>query len=206
MKRHLNLLPWKLRCQMLLRQRIRQWAMGWAVLVALATTAYAKNWHGLLVAQGEVATWQRRVQSVRTIDENNERLRGQLAIIRERLVKYGHLESEQLGFQLLATVSQSTESISGHIQVQKLTFKQTRVQEAANESKPPAKSTAKAPPKFREVRTLSLMGVATNNLAVAQFVASLRDSGAFHTVDLKLSQGSKLATTDSRTYQVECSF
>lgn len=205
MKRHLNLLPWKLRCRILLRQRIRQWTMAWGILATVAVLLYAKNWHGLSAAHHQLEVWHRRAVAVETINDKNETLRREIAGLKERLVKYGHLESEQVGFQLLATISQSTGSVSSPIQVQKLTFKQFQIQEKPVETKETPKD-PKAPPKLRDVRTLSLSGVATNNLAVAQFVATLRDSGAFHTVDLKSSQDNKLAAAGSRTYQVECSF
>lgn len=224
MKQHLNLLPWRLRCRMLLRRRIRQWAVSWMILVVVTTGLGLWNWRSLGDAERDRDTWARRAVTIQSIHNENEALQRQVAALRERFQKYGHLESEQLGYQLLATISQTAASGSpgsaggnsgettnetrkqSSIQIQKLVFKQTEVQEKVADAKAAAKN-AKTPPKMRTVRTVSLTGVATNNLAVAQFVSSLRDSGAFLTVDLKSSQGNKLASAaESRAYQVECSF
>jgi hypothetical protein len=220
-KQHLNLLPWRLRCRMLLRRRIRQWAVLWMILVVVTTGLGLWSWQSLGDAERDRDTWARRAVTIQSIHNENEALQRQVAALRERFQKYGHLESEQLGYQLLATISQTAASGSAggnsgetandarkqsSIQIQKLVFKQTEVQEKVADAKTATKN-AKTPPKMRTVRTVSLTGVATNNLAVAQFVSSLRDSGAFLTVDLKSSQGNKLASaTDSRAYQVECSF
>jgi hypothetical protein len=210
MKRHLNLLPWSLRCRMLLRQRLRQWAIVWSFLAVGCGVLYAQSWHGLSTTQDELELWQRRAVAVQSVHEKNGALRRKIAALQERLTKYGHLNSEQIGFQLLATISQSSESVDGKIQVQNLAFRQTQVAEAPPETKTPvapaAPGAAIKPPKMREVRTLSLTGIAANNLAVAQFVSSLRDSGAFQRVDLKSTKGSKVAGSGVRNYLVECAF
>lgn len=215
MKPYLNLLPWKLRCRMLLRQRIRQWAMVWSALAVCSVLMYAQSWTGLTTAQEELEVWQRRAVAVQSVQEQNAKLQRKIAALQERLVKYGHLNSEQIGFQLLATISQSSGAVDGKIQVQKLAFRQFQVPEAPPAAAPgtpaapvsaPVPGAPVKPPKMRDVRTLSLTGVAANNLAVAQFVSSLRDSGAFQSVDLKSSLGSKAAVGRMRNYQVECSF
>ncbi len=205
MKRHLNLLPWKLRCRMLLRQRLRQWALAWTLFALLAAGLYCRDWYGLAQSQQDLEVWQRRAVTIQTINEKNESLIRQNAALRERLGKYGHLESEQIGFQLLAVVSQCSSVTSGSIQIQKLAFKQMQVAEAVVPTTA-APTTVPPAPKMRDVRTLALNGVASNNLAVAQFVAALRDSGAFHTVDLKSSQGNNVTAVGARNYQLVCSF
>ncbi len=205
MKRHLNLLPWKLRCRMLLRHRLRQWAVAWSLLALLAAGLYGKDWYGLAKAQQDLEVWQRRAVTIQTINEKNVALVRQNSQLRERLARYGHLESEQIGFQLLAVVSQCSSVKSGSIQIQKLAFKQMQVPDeiiAPNGTTP----VAKPAPKMRDVRTLTLNGAASNNLAVAQFVSALRDSGAFHSVDLKSSQGNNVTAIGSRNYQLVCSF
>jgi hypothetical protein len=154
-------------------------------------------------AQDELSVWQRRATTVQGIDAQNTQLRQQIAGLTTRLAKYGHLESEQIGFQLLATISQSSSYCAGNIQVRKLTFQHVRIADTTTEKD--VKAGAKAPP-MRDVRKLLLNGIAKDNLAVARFVSSLRDSGAFQTVDLKSSLGSAVADAGSQTYHVECSF
>lgn len=203
MKQYLNLIPWKVRCRILLRRHLRDWSIRWALLAMIGLSLYTLNRHQLSVVNRDLAAWHRRAATIEVIDAKNNALNRQIASLKSRLAKYGHLESEQIGFQLLGTISQSTEFNDGSIQVTKLTFKQTQVVETPDKATPvdPTK-----PPKVRDVRTVALDGVAANNLALAQFVSFLRDSGAFSTVDLKSSQENKLNTVASRNYQVECTF
>ena len=215
MSRHLNLLPWGLQCQMLRNQRLRQWATVWLVIATLGVIVSALQWGRLTHAEQEYQSWERRAEGVQKIQLASQILRQKIARQQERLSKYGHLENEKLGFQLLGTLSQSASACNGKIQVQKMTFKTNQV--AVEVPGKPGTPASTAPVKFRDVRILTLAGVASNNLAVAQLVSALRDSGAFDSVELRTSQsigdgrGSATPTQSStpnglRTYQVECAF
>lgn len=227
MSRHLNLLPWDLQCRMLRDQRLRQWAVSWLVIGVFGVTVSVTQWWRLSKAGEEYHSWERRAESVQAIQLASQNLRQKIAQQQERLVKYGHLENEKLGFQLLGTLSQAASSCGGKIQVQKMILKTNQVAIAAAD-KPgtaiPGTATpgaaapgAAAPTKFRDVRVLTLAGVAVNNLAVAQLVSALRDSGAFDSVELRTSQSlgdnrslalpvSSTTPNGLRTYQVECAF
>lgn len=204
MKHYLNLLPRKLRCRMLTRQRLRQWGGAWTFLALAAVGLYGSDWRDLSTARQSLEAWQRRAVTVQEIHEKNASLSRQNASLRERLSRYGHLESEQIGYQLLAVVSQCATVSSGSIEIQKLAFKQTQVAIAVAPAAVPA-SGVPAAPKMKDVRTLSLNGVASNNLAIAQFVSALRDCGAFESVELKSSQGN-ITTAGLRNYQLVCAF
>jgi type IV pilus assembly PilN-like protein len=208
MKQHLNLLPWRLRCRMLLRERSRQWAMAWTVMTVVTLTLYGGYWRKLAESQQDLEVWQRRAAAVQAVDQKNQRLRLQIAGMQNRLMEYGYLESEQLGYQLIARTSQSSRQSGGKIQIQKLSFKAFQVPETVTPGPTPVPAPAGAAKvvSMRDVRTLSLTGVAPNNLVVAQFVSSLRDSGAFHNVNLKSTQGHTAAAFGARNFQVECSF
>ncbi len=203
MKQHLNLLPWKLRCRLLLRRRLREWSTAWMLLAALLTAWYGWECQGVFRSQQLLSVAARRASTVQSIDTKNQKLRQQIDLLNARLAKYGHLQGEQLGFQLLATISHSSRYCAGRIQIQKMTFSHTQV------AAPPAPQGTDETEKFpthRDVRKLSLSGVAKNNLTIAQFVTALRDAGVFQAVDLKSSQGNVLADAESRTYHLECSF
>ena len=53
---------------------------------------------------------------------------------------------------------------------------------------------------------LSLTGLANSNLAVAQFVTQLRDSGIFAMVELKSSESVRRQNASVQSYTVECIF
>lgn len=204
MSRHLNLLPWKVRCRALWRERLRQWCFLWGIVAVATFSASCWEWQRFASSQQELETWQRRSEGIQSIESTNGELQEKIRILQARLTKYGHFENERNGFHLLATVSQSAGLTNGKLQVQKLTFKTMHVADAAATPAPNAKP---GPPKMRTVHVLSLSGVAATNLTLAQFVSSLRDSAAFETVELKSSQqGKGEIASGPRAYQVECSF
>ena len=53
---------------------------------------------------------------------------------------------------------------------------------------------------------LTLKGIALDDLAVAQFIVALRDTGVFHAVELKSSLVTQLAGGPAREYFVECTY
>jgi Tfp pilus assembly protein PilN len=204
---HVNLLPWPLQCRLLVFRRLRLWA--YVALALLTSVSIWYGWHALALfhTQGDLEAWRRRAAAVESIKSKNEELQRQLAQLQDRLARYGHLESEQIGFQLLATVSHCARTADARVTVKKLTFNSRLVPEEAqtpSSSTPPEKNAA--PQRMREVRTLALAGVAVNNLAVAHFVSALRDAEVFQHVELKSSQGDKLTSSEGRAFLVECTF
>ena len=208
MKRHLNLLPWQCRRRTLLRQRLRSWSVGWAAIGLLCCVLYGAEWVRLSRVQQDLAESQRRAASVQAVDQQNGKLKREVARLQEDVDKFGHLKNERLGIHLLGAVSQSWNVCGGKIQVQKMALRESFVQENASPDKAvkPASATPAKPPLLQKIQTLSLTGVAVNNLAVSQFVAALRDSGAFVRVDLKSSKGKDEREAIAHVYQVECVF
>lgn len=198
---HLNLLPWHLQCRTLLVQRLRQWSIAWAILVAFSLLLVGERWNKLSEAGGELQAWERRADGILSIELASQKLRDKVARQQERLAKFGHLQNEDLGFQLLATVSQSAALTTGGVQVRRMSFKTNQVALPAA-----AGAAADAPVKTREARVLALSGKAKSNLAVAQFVSSLRDASVFDSVDLKSTQDDKELESSFRMFLVECSF
>ena len=131
MSRHLNLLPWKVRCRTLWHERLRQWCFLWGIVAAAAISLSWWEWQRFAASEQELETWQRRSEGIQAIESTNGELQEKIRVLQARLSKYGHFENERNGFQLLATVSQSAGLCNGKLQVQKLTFKTTQVAEAA---------------------------------------------------------------------------
>ena len=208
MKRHLNLLPSSCQRRTLLRRRLRTWTVGWAILGTIGIVLYGTEWVRLSRAQQDLAEAQRRATSVQAIDQQNGKLKREVARLQEDVDKFGHLKNERLGIHLLGAVSQSWNVCGGKIQVQKMALRESFVQENATTDKAPkpAPVTPAKPVPLQKVQRLSLTGIAVNNLAVSQFVAALRDSGAFVRVDLKSSKGKDEREANSHVYQVECIF
>lgn len=207
MKRHLNLLPWNCQRRTLLRQRLRTWCVVWGTLGVICLALYGSEWVGLNRARHELAEAQRRAAPIHAIDQQNTKLSKEVASLQEDISKFGHLKNERIGIHLLGAVSQSWQSCGGKIQVQKMSLRETHVQEIPlDKDSKPLPATPGKPFPTRKIQTLSLTGIALNNLAISQFVSSLRDTGAFVQVDLKSSKGKDDREVNSHLYLVECVF
>jgi hypothetical protein len=205
MKRHLNLLPTGLQRRLLLRRRAREWALRGMILSVLTLVLLGDGLHRMNSASQELQLWQRRAATIESISESNRGLARQIGAIHQRLNKYRDVRADQLGYQLLATVSHSAQETAGDLQIRKLSLNQIAAEPTATTPAPELKAKSQPEP-VRKVFVLSLFGVAKSNLQVAQFASALRDSGAFERVDLKSSRGKKEPTEAVQTYQVDCTF
>lgn len=202
MKPHLNLLPPGVRSRLLLRRRTREWAYRGMLLAALALCALGGVLRQWTSASQELELWKRRAASVEEIDAKNRQLFSRTGLLQRRLNKYRNLQSERLGYQLLSTLSHSSRGTQGEMQIRKLAL---RLVETTVVSSNKSKTTA---PVCTQSYVLSVTGAAKNNLHIAQFASSLRDSGAFERVDLKSSRGGTRAgnADGERLYHLECTF
>lgn len=208
MKRHLNLLPWECQRRTLLRQRLRNWSFAWGLIGVLCAALYSSEWVRLSRSRHELGESQRRAAGIQAIEQQNGKLKQEVTRLQGDIDKFGHLKNERIGIHLLGAVSQSWNVCGGKIQVRKMALREIYVADTVSPDKAgkPAPANPAKPPPTRKVQTLSLSGVAAHNLAVSQFVAALRDTGAFVRVDLKSSKGNDDRQVNSHAYQVECVF
>lgn len=205
MTRRLNLLPWIVERRLLLRLRVRQWALAYGVVAIAFLGVYVREYYLLSNCRAAKIPWANRAAAIQAIEDGVKQSRRQIAEIKKQLAAYGHLESDQCGFQLLSAVSRGISRSPDQIQVQQLGFSRRTVTEA-----PPAveKSPSGTPPKpiVKEFRVLELRGVAANHLAISRFVSSLRDCTAFQKVELRSSQTKGTKQDNLPGFQVECTF
>jgi hypothetical protein len=204
MKAHLNLLPASLQRRFLLRLRLRQWGVVWGIAAAALVGYYAFESQRLSSQRQTLAVWRQRAATIQSVEDAVRENRKALRQLRQKMAAYGHLESEQCGYQLIGLVSQGIGACAEPIQIQDLTFQRALVTEAnAVEQKA---DQPKQPPIVKETRRLELKGIAASNLAVAQFVSSLRDCRVFQQVELRASETKDPKLGDRRSFHVECSF
>lgn len=165
----------------------------------------------------ELATAKQRCEPLLKTSQRHSNLIAERGRIHQRLELIDRLQDPQAAFRLVGLVSQSARSCSGGIRVRDFWLSESQVAIV-----PQAKK-ATAPIRQRSQRTktkvvdpeplpemiaqskLVLQGVAADNLAVAQFVVALRESGAFNAVDLKSSMSAS-NRGKIRTYRIECVF
>jgi len=202
-KDHLDLLPLAFRRKMLRHARRRQWSivLGVCAISALAI-CLGQHWEYQIRHQGLEAR-RLRAAPLETVQAQNAELRKRLARIRNDQQLRADLESEQLAFHLLVTVSRSAAACSDGVQVQQFSFSRNRSTVSAapgNTAGQPGQS------EQTEIETLvmTVKGIGTDNLMVSRFVVALRDSQVFDKVDLKSSMGTTGQTRGLRSFVVEC--
>jgi hypothetical protein len=156
---------------------------------------------------------------VNRLQEEIRGLRDRAGALTRRESTLTPLEDPRPALTLLAMVSRSAEKCEGQLRVEKLVLRPAG--EAGKAAAPPAsvpalpgsasgdaKAAAPAPFPNRPPSTslVTITGTALDNLAVARFVASLRQTGAFDRVELKSSE--EKAPTSQRvcSYTIECAY
>ena len=208
-KDRLDLLPLTFRRNMLRHSRLRQWSVvAGACAVIAAATCIRQQYECQLGQQGLEAR-RLRAAPLETVQTQNAELRKRLVQMRDEQQLRAELESEQIAFHLLATVSRSAATCSDGVQVQQFSFSRTKSIVNAQQSpaqSPNADGQPGQPDQKTEIETLvmTIKGIGADNLMVSRFVVALRDSQVFDKVDLKSSTGGAGQAHGIRAFVVEC--
>lgn len=208
MKRFVNLLPWNYRRRQLVRRRLMQWgAVGAAVLLAGA------GWLGAgLVQRAEV---QQLVADLETEYAPVAELTAQLTQGRMELRRWedrrkaaAALEETRPALTLLGLVSRCARACEGRLRIDQLSLQPRPPSPAAEPRRPasPGRTAPQPPRPSGPSATVTIKGQALDNLAVARFVANLRETRAFQRVELKSTAEQPGGQGRLRSYLVECTY
>jgi len=210
MKSTLNLLPWRFRLRLLFRIRLLQWmTVGGICVMAVGFAAFVK-FRFILAEQSVLQTEQRKYTSLIAMKTQNTRVNKQLLTLRRRLALLEDFENKQFPLNLVGLVSESAVKSDHRIQVDDLSF--TRTQKTVTDPtstrtrNPKLKAALAKQSQTEEELKLVLKGTAADDLAVAKFIVSLRDSGVFERVELKSSIAEEIEGEKVRRYFLECTF
>ena len=203
MKDRLDLLPLAFHRKMLWHSRYRQWSIATGLCAVVAFAACVRQHHELQVRQKALELRRLQAAPLQTVQTQNDELRKRLAQFRDDQQLRVELESEQLAFHLLSTVSRSAATCIDTVQVQQFSFSRTRSIVNAQPSKTDGQPDH---PMHTEIETLvmTVKGIGADNLTVSRFVVALRDSQVFDKVDLKSSMGGAGLSHGVRSFVVEC--
>jgi hypothetical protein len=204
MANHINLLPWEFRRRTIVRRVLTRWAIV-AVIALIVSGFFVVDSH-LKLGESQAKLQQLVQQTVplREVVEENRRLSEQLKRSDQRRLLLDSLAATSKPLQLIGIVSQSASTTPGEILVQQ--FELTETESVTNARGKTTTSKNEVLPAVEKQRRLGLTGMATDDLALSQFVSQLRDVGVFHTVELRASNDVELSAGSARRYTVECSF
>ena len=207
---HTNLLPLDFRRRLLVKIRLLQWSVVWGLSLVAVVGFWAVESVDLQAQIRQLQTLERQCDPLRKIDADNSRVRERLAELEQRQSLLADLDTVQYPLLLVGIVSQGTHR--SHARVQVRNFSLAPITEVSAKS---AQSAHQVKKKNNETQAeenvsarmrLTLKGIALDDLAVAQFIVSLRDTGVFHAVELKSSLVTQLAGGQAREYFVECTY
>ena len=205
MKTHLNLLPYHYRRRQLLRRALGWWSCVWLTCLAGAATAYGLACYHNGRLEQDVAAAEGNAAPLIRLEQEQGTMKAALDAALAKGTVLGHVQDERPPLSLLGAVSQSARRSGGRLDVQHLGFERTE-REQSEGSKPvtAGKQPQPAPEQQERWGLVIIRGNALDNLAVATFVAGLRDSGLFRNVELKSCIRSSSGGQETRSYVLEC--
>ena len=207
MNRHANLLPAAFRRRLLLRTRFRQWAPVWVLALLAAGGLWWAGQHSLSAQREQLRQLETQAAPLHALARRNTQLRQQLGQFAARRSMLAELEPAISPLRAIGLVSGTTRRGASRVQVRKFSLSSvsTPAVAAAGGNPTPARN-LHSDSAARQAIRLQLTGIATDDLAVADFVSGLRDRGPFASVELRSSAVTQLPTIEARAYVIECTF
>ena len=199
MKNYLNLMPWKCRKAQLVRLRLRQWCVPWAVAGGLLVATGLVKWDQWRSSRDRVERLQRACEPTDALKEEIRSFARRAEALKAREALLAQLEHPRPALTLLGFVSRSAKECEGRLRVESLAMRSEGGPAGAA-----GRGSAESGP--GQVASVTVKGIAADNLAVARFVLALRQTKAFNRVELKSSQEQPADRRRTRSYQVECTY
>ena len=193
MKNSLNMLPLVYRRRVVRRRCVRAWVLVSGIVTASLVVWYVseRSYFELLTSRLRVV--QTEYSPVQSMEEAVNGVRKQLDELQTRETIALELAENQPVLTLVGVVSQAAARTGGQIGVAEMTLLRSSFLEKGQH-----------PGKSKNVVTLQGKGL--DNVAIAKFLAGLRDSGIFRTVELRSSGIQPTSLDQHRSYKVECLF
>lgn len=200
MKTYANLLPEDYRRRRLVRRRLVQWAMVWAIVAAAALPLWGVQSQRLTSEQETLRQKREQYAPTKAMLVEIPRMQSEMRELSQRDEMVRQLSDDRPPLAALGMVSQAAANCDGKIRVFQLIVDRPPTQPASNKPDAPPQSSPSKP------SLLTLQGTGVDNQAVARFVVFLRQTKAFHRVDLKSSVRGRMALSDVQRFVVECEF
>ena len=198
-----NLLPLSIIHRRFLTSRLKRWSAVWLVVFVTTVCVCLSQLQMLSDLEGTSARLAAKSGPLREMAAEQQQMAYEVETIKERESWLTDSDSSQT-LQLLGIISSAAQKNNGRISVQTLnvTSFDRPIESAAKNNA--AKRNSKEDAVLEQRMKLDLHGVAVNDLAVASFVAFLRESGVFESVELKSSISQVFNHHETRGYEVSC--
>lgn len=196
MRQEVNLFPQDHCRWQVARRRLLQWGAVWIAAFFLVSIIYWIRCNGQESSHAQLMALESEYAPIKKLQTEVATTRALIEDLQKRESLALELADEQPLLALVGILSRAARDCDGEVCIQHLSLvRKVATNKAENGSEPPASH-----------KLLILKGLGVNNLAVARFAASLRESRVFKAVELE-STGAPIRGEDtSRSYQLECTF
>ncbi len=194
----INLLPQKLVIKMLVRRRLRQWALVWASLLIAGLVVMASNYRDVQQRQLQLDVLTTQVQPLEQLQVHTAGMNSRLNVLQKEVEVLEAICVPDRSLALLAILGDAAKSSEGKVQIERMNLSSNGNRQVAQK-----KGAASIPASLSSV---SLQGIADGDRGLASFIERLRRSNVFHQVELKSSLLYQVEETHGRQFQIECKF
>lgn len=194
MKRSLNLIPMKSLRRQEIRRVFRQWLVLSAITVVGVSAVAWWTWNQSNDKQRLLQAAQQQYAPLKKLEEETESLRNESISLEQRERLALELSQKRSMLTLLGQLSFATKRAGGDVNINQM--------EMETEARPAQTDEEMATMESK----LTLRGVGVDDVAIARFVAQLRDSQLFYDVHLTSTGSNKVGDIESKLYTVECAF
>lgn len=196
----INLLPWKFRRKLLIRTRIAQWSVATLFACAMVAAAAWFQHTRLMKRESALARLQARSESLAQRNSETAQFRDRVSESRKVQSILSHVENQELPLRAIGLAGHVVSTMEGRLEVQGLALNRSVVSIPIPDK--PKES------EHLNVVSLVLHGRAADNLAIADMVLKLRETGVFESVALRAAAARPTASVAGQpvlpSFQVEC--
>lgn len=201
---NMNLLPFSFRKKISTDKILKRWIVVWVICTVGGASATLASWAGQTKAQSAFQQLEQQALPIQKLSNENLKLTSEISAIQKRESILEDVSGISQPLSYFTLISQSAAATNNELLVHRLSITEAEEAVAApkKRGRPQAKP-VKAPPPVKYIQ-VQLSGMATDHGSVAVFVTSLRDSGAFRSVELKSSTSLPLPHGNGRKFEVIC--
>lgn len=207
MNRPMNLLPVRFRRRLVFYTRLRVWAAIWALCGAVGVSCCLVQAAHLVSVQAKLAKLEAEADPILKMDEENDAVTSRIRELIGRESILGEVSGVPQPLTLVAVLGQSAAQARGGLQIDRLQIRQLKTDGPAKGNtggKNPPTAPGAEPASAAHSLEISVRGVAMDDVAVAEFVSALRETGLFAQVELRSSMADHRDQTIVRNYDVVC--
>ncbi len=199
MKYHLNLLPYPIVRRQLIWRRGLQWLALGAIALPSVISFTAWKWHEFQSLETRVHTARQRYEPIAKLENEIATFDQRIAELTEREKLTLELSQNRSMVTLLGTLAEAARQSEGKLAIGQFDLQSVQTGNSDNNSDP------ESPPNQAHYR-LTLGGISVDNVAIAQFVAALRDGNLFTRVQLTSTGTTTVNQITAKNYAMQCEF